>query len=156
MATSPLSGYESYESKTFIYKTVDSIELKLDVLYPTSRSQSSPLNVLIHIHGGFLVSYFPFHLFRHNGTDDAILQVVGDRYSFVPHWLISACVSRNWIFVTPGNHFLYSFQTVTANYVKTTACSRKPQPTAASTTVSPPTPGCLRLCPRNWTSRSGI
>lgn len=28
-------------------------------------------------------------------------QIAGDRYSYLPYWLIHACVSRGWIFVTP-------------------------------------------------------
>ncbi|CAJ0544075.1 Ff.00g040700.m01.CDS01 [Fusarium sp. VM40] len=41
----------------------------------------SPKTVLIHYHGGFLI--------------------VGDRYSYPPYWLLHACASREWTFVTP-------------------------------------------------------
>ena len=28
-------------------------------------------------------------------------QIIGNRFSFLPSWLVSSCVSRGWIFVTP-------------------------------------------------------
>lgn len=31
----------------------------------------------------------------------SVFQVVGDRYTFMPYWLVSACVDRGWVFVTP-------------------------------------------------------
>lgn len=33
-------------------------------------------------------------------------QIVGDRYSFLPYWLVHACVSRGWIFVTSDYRLL--------------------------------------------------
>lgn len=52
----PLSRFQGYSSRTFTYKTVDTLELKLDVLYPLEpRPTATP--VLLHYHGGFLVRY---------------------------------------------------------------------------------------------------
>jgi acetyl esterase/lipase len=39
-------------------------------------------------------------------TVNSIGQVVGDRYAFLPYWLVNASVSRNWIFVTPDYRLL--------------------------------------------------
>jgi acetyl esterase/lipase len=30
------------------------------------------------------------------------LQIIGDRFSFLPYWLLNACAARKWIFVTPN------------------------------------------------------
>ncbi|CAI6100829.1 hypothetical protein V2G26_010516 [Clonostachys chloroleuca] len=81
MATFPLDGFDGYTSKTFIFKTdPDGNSIHTDVVYPT-QAADSPSTVLVHYHGGFLV--------------------FGDRYSFLPYWLVHASVARNWIFVTP-------------------------------------------------------
>ncbi|KAI8654265.1 Abhydrolase-3 domain-containing protein [Fusarium sp. Ph1] len=74
-----LPSFEGYSSKTFIYKSVDGLDLKLDALIPLDAPDQVP--VVVHIHGGFLV--------------------IGDRYSIQPYWLIKACVRRRWIFVSP-------------------------------------------------------
>lgn len=34
------------------------------------------------------------------------IQILGDRYAFLPHWLINAAVARGWIFVTPDYRLL--------------------------------------------------
>ncbi|KAJ0313104.1 hypothetical protein COL516b_000029 [Colletotrichum fioriniae] len=59
---------------------VGKITINADVVYP-EKSDGSPAVVLLHYHGGFLI--------------------VGDRYSFLPHWLVHASASRGWVFVTP-------------------------------------------------------
>ena len=52
---SQMSGYEGYTNKVIPFKTADGLELSVDVLYPSAKL-SSPPPVLIHYHGGFLVS----------------------------------------------------------------------------------------------------
>ncbi|KAH7142830.1 Alpha/Beta hydrolase protein [Dactylonectria estremocensis] len=74
-----LPELQGYQSRTFIYKVVSNLELKPDVMFPLEPGPAaSP--VLLHYHGGFLI--------------------IGNCYSLLPYWLIKACVSRNWIFVT--------------------------------------------------------
>lgn len=51
-----------YGAKTITYKSVGSLNLDLDVLYPQEKSPD-PVPVLIHYHGGFLVSIMPFQHF---------------------------------------------------------------------------------------------
>ncbi|CAH0058333.1 unnamed protein product [Clonostachys solani] len=81
MEAFPLDGFDGYTSKTFVFKTdPDGNAIHTDVVYPT-QAVDTPSTVLIHYHGGFLV--------------------FGDRYSFLPYWLVHASVARNWIFVTP-------------------------------------------------------
>jgi len=53
----PLEGFKGYASKSFTFKKVDDLELKLDVLYPSEGIPSTARNVVMHIHGGFLVSF---------------------------------------------------------------------------------------------------
>lgn len=56
MATFPLDGFDGYTSKTFIFKTdPDGNSIHTDVVYPT-QAADSPSTVLVHYHGGFLVS----------------------------------------------------------------------------------------------------
>ncbi|KAK7415043.1 hypothetical protein QQX98_006181 [Neonectria punicea] len=81
MSSFPLSGLDRYKSKTLTFKSTPDDNIKLDVLYPEQIDDASPSTVLLHYHGGFLI--------------------FGDRYSFLPHWLVHACVARKWIFVTP-------------------------------------------------------
>ncbi|KIW99465.1 uncharacterized protein Z518_11204 [Rhinocladiella mackenziei CBS 650.93] len=78
MDSFPLDGFDGYKSKTL--KCTKHGDIKLDVVYPEVQS-TSPTPVLLHYHGGFLI--------------------VGDRYSFLPYWLVHACVVRKWIFVSP-------------------------------------------------------
>lgn len=52
----PLSRFPGYTSKTFVFKKIGDDELKIDVLYPAQTISSKPRNLLLHIHGGFLVS----------------------------------------------------------------------------------------------------
>ncbi|KAH7174766.1 Alpha/Beta hydrolase protein [Fusarium flagelliforme] len=80
MSSSPFSGLKGYTSKTIPYKSGPDGDVLLDVVYP-EETGGLPNIVLMHIHGGFLI--------------------VGDRYSFMPHWLVNAAVARKWIFVTP-------------------------------------------------------
>ncbi|RSL80989.1 hypothetical protein CEP51_006167 [Fusarium floridanum] len=82
MSTSsfPLEGFAGYMSRTVPFKTTSDGTINLDVVYP-EESDGSPAVVLLHYHGGFLI--------------------VGDRYAFLPYWLVHACASRGWIFVTP-------------------------------------------------------
>lgn len=54
---SPLAGFEGYKSKTIIYKDVNHLNLRLDVLYAEKAPDTQP-TVLIHYHGGFLVTAF--------------------------------------------------------------------------------------------------
>ncbi|RSL58903.1 hypothetical protein CEP53_005994 [Fusarium sp. AF-6] len=76
----PLEGFAGYTSQTLPFKTTSDGTINLDVVYP-EESDGSPAVVLLHYHGGFLV--------------------VGDRYAFLPYWLVHACASRGWTFVTP-------------------------------------------------------
>ncbi|KAL2688980.1 hypothetical protein Neosp_003030 [[Neocosmospora] mangrovei] len=80
MNSFPLAGFPGYTSKTFSYKTTSDGDISVDVVYP-EETDGSPSTVLVHYHGGFLI--------------------IGDRYSFLPYWLVHACASRKWIFVTP-------------------------------------------------------
>lgn len=56
MASSPFSGLEGYTSKTIPFKSGPDGDILLDVVYP-EESDGKPSTVLIHIHGGFLVSF---------------------------------------------------------------------------------------------------
>ncbi|KIW14363.1 hypothetical protein PV08_07145 [Exophiala spinifera] len=67
--------HDGYTSRTFIYKTIDGLEIKTEVAWPETTKTSGPVPVLLHYHG--------------------------NRFSFLPSWLIGSCVSRGWIFVTP-------------------------------------------------------
>ncbi|KAJ3500740.1 hypothetical protein NM208_g17081 [Fusarium decemcellulare] len=80
MASFPLAGFDGYTSRTFSFKSTPDGDINVDVVYPED-SDGSPSTVLLHYHGGFLI--------------------IGDRYSFLPYWLVHACASRKWIFVTP-------------------------------------------------------
>ncbi|KAM0246452.1 hypothetical protein ACHAP5_004767 [Fusarium lateritium] len=80
MASSPFSGLKGYTSKTVPFKSGPDGDILLDIVYP-EETGGVPSTVLIHIHGGFLI--------------------VGDRYSFLPHWLLNAAVARKYIFVSP-------------------------------------------------------
>ncbi|KAH8880477.1 alpha/beta-hydrolase [Thozetella sp. PMI_491] len=80
MVSLPDTGFQGYQSKTLTYKSTKDGDIKLDVVYPEDV-RSSLRTVLLHYHGGFLV--------------------VGDRSAFLPYWLLKACTSRGWIFVTP-------------------------------------------------------
>ncbi|KAH7161985.1 Alpha/Beta hydrolase protein [Dactylonectria estremocensis] len=80
MNSFPLDRFHGYMSKTFTFKSTPESSISVDVIYP-EETNSSPSTVLMHYHGGFLI--------------------VGDRYTFLPYWLVHACVSRKWIFVTP-------------------------------------------------------
>ncbi|KAK1625365.1 Alpha/Beta hydrolase protein [Colletotrichum phormii] len=87
----PLETLAGYTSRTVPFKTTSDITINADVVYP-EKSDGSPATVLLHYHGGFLVSppdYMMFHT------------IVGDRYSFLPYWLVHACAARGWVFVTP-------------------------------------------------------
>lgn len=58
--TTSLSGFPGYEPSTFTYKTVDGIDIKLDILAPVDLGQGqSPIPIVMHYHGGFLVSNLP-------------------------------------------------------------------------------------------------
>ncbi|KAJ4327701.1 hypothetical protein N0V84_001808 [Fusarium piperis] len=76
----PLEGFAGYTSQTVPFKSTPDGTINADVVYP-EKSDGSPAVVLLHYHGGFLV--------------------VGDRFAFLPYWLVHACASRGWIFVTP-------------------------------------------------------
>ncbi|KAF4452595.1 arylacetamide deacetylase [Fusarium austroafricanum] len=80
MASSPFSGLKGYKSQTIPFKKGPDGDIVLDVVYP-EETDGSPATVLIHIHGGFLI--------------------VGDRYSFLPYWLLNAAVARKWVFISP-------------------------------------------------------
>ncbi|KXH66817.1 hypothetical protein CSAL01_04787 [Colletotrichum salicis] len=75
----PLETLAGYTSRTVPFKTTSDITINADVVYP-EKSDGSPATVLLHYHGGFLI--------------------VGDRYSFLPYWLVHACAARGWVFVT--------------------------------------------------------
>ncbi|KAF4977437.1 hypothetical protein FDECE_18357 [Fusarium decemcellulare] len=80
MTSFPLAGFDGYTSRTFSFKSTPDGDINVDVVYP-EVSDDSPSTVLLHYHGGFLI--------------------IGDRYSFLPYWLVHACAARKWIFVTP-------------------------------------------------------
>jgi len=67
----PLEGFSGYESKCFTFKKVDDLELKLDILFPSEGLSSKARNVVMHIHGGFLVSLSldPLPSYTHTNTD---------------------------------------------------------------------------------------
>ncbi|KAH7121623.1 Alpha/Beta hydrolase protein [Dactylonectria macrodidyma] len=79
--SSPLTGIDGYKSQTLSYKSARDGDIKVDVAYPEATDADSTSTVFLHYHGGFLV--------------------FGDRYSFLPRWLLNAATSRKWIFVTP-------------------------------------------------------
>lgn len=56
MNSFPLAGFPGYTSKTFSYKTTSDGDISVDVVYP-EETDSSSSTVLVHYHGGFLVSY---------------------------------------------------------------------------------------------------
>jgi acetyl esterase/lipase len=62
------------------YKSTPDGDINLEIFYPEAASDS-PRVVLLHYHG--------------------VLLVVGDRFSFFPYWLVRACASRGWIFISP-------------------------------------------------------
>ncbi|OAL45724.1 alpha/beta-hydrolase [Pyrenochaeta sp. DS3sAY3a] len=82
---SPLSAFYGYESKTIAFKWTADGDVLLDVLAPKVKTGKS-VTVLLHYHGGFLV--------------------IGNRYAFLPYWLVNACVTRGWVFVTPDYRLL--------------------------------------------------
>lgn len=86
MDTFPLDGLDGYKSQTLSFKSTRDGDIKVDVAYPELTDDGSTSTVLLHYHGGFLI--------------------FGDRYSFVPYWLVHACASRKWIFVTPDYRLL--------------------------------------------------
>lgn len=55
MTSSPFSSLKGYASKTIPYKSGPDGDILLDVVYP-EETGGLPSTVLIHIHGGFLVS----------------------------------------------------------------------------------------------------
>lgn len=55
MSSSPLAGFDGYTSQTLSYKTTSDGDISVDVVYP-EETDGSPSTVLIHYHGGFLVS----------------------------------------------------------------------------------------------------
>ncbi|KAH7121726.1 Alpha/Beta hydrolase protein [Dactylonectria estremocensis] len=80
MTSSLLTGLDGYKSQTLTYKSTRDGDIKVDVAYPEATEADSS-TVLLHYHGGFLV--------------------FGDRFSFLPRWLLNAATSRKWIYVTP-------------------------------------------------------
>ncbi|KAG8162923.1 hypothetical protein KVR01_007401 [Diaporthe batatas] len=76
----PLEAFTGYTSQTVAFSVTSHATINADVVYP-EKSDGSPAVVLLHYHGGFLI--------------------VGDRYTFLPYWLVHACASRGWVFVTP-------------------------------------------------------
>ncbi|KAK6065689.1 hypothetical protein SCUP234_12450 [Seiridium cupressi] len=80
MDSFPFTGLEGYALRTFDYKSTRDGGIKVDVVFP-EQTDGKPTPVLLHYHGGFLL--------------------VGDRRSFLPYWLVRACASRKWIFVSP-------------------------------------------------------
>jgi acetyl esterase/lipase len=84
----PSAGLRGYAFKSVKYTSVQGVDIRLDIVHPEKIGDfdSTPRNVLLHYHGGFLV--------------------VGDRNAFYPHWLVNACASRGWIFITPDYRLL--------------------------------------------------
>lgn len=58
MSSFPLE-FDGYESKTFSYKATSDGSISVDVVYP-EETDGAPSTVLIHYHGGFLVSRLLF------------------------------------------------------------------------------------------------
>lgn len=52
--STPFSGFPGYTSRSFTFKTVNGVDLKLEALVPVDFGPS-PTPVVIHYHGGFLV-----------------------------------------------------------------------------------------------------
>jgi len=47
---------ESVNKKTFVYKTVDDLEIQSDIYLPPSILPNKPYPVVIHFHGGGLIA----------------------------------------------------------------------------------------------------
>ncbi|KAH6685924.1 Alpha/Beta hydrolase protein [Plectosphaerella plurivora] len=86
--SSPLAsaGISGYQSKTVTFKSTADGDIKAEVFYPENLTSASRVPVLIHYHGGFLI--------------------VGDRFAFLPYWLVHACAARGWVFVSPEYRLL--------------------------------------------------
>lgn len=56
MASSQLNDLKGYITKTLSFKSTPDGDIKVDVTYP-EKDDGSPATVLIHYHGGFLVSW---------------------------------------------------------------------------------------------------
>ncbi|KAG4433227.1 hypothetical protein IFR05_011281 [Cadophora sp. M221] len=71
-----------HSTTTHVFKTIDGLELTLDITSPKTAPSSSSKTALVHFHGGFLV--------------------IGEKTTFPPAWLINACLRRGWTYVTPS------------------------------------------------------
>lgn len=74
MASSPFSGLKGYTSKTIPFKSGPDGDILLDVVYP-EESDGKPSTVLIHIHGGFLVSFVTYPMSLSNNSSDRRRQI---------------------------------------------------------------------------------
>jgi hypothetical protein len=54
MSAFPVAGLAGYTARTITFKSVQKIDVKLDVVYPESKITKTA-TVLLHYHGGFLV-----------------------------------------------------------------------------------------------------
>ncbi|KAK1236962.1 hypothetical protein MKX08_007910 [Trichoderma sp. CBMAI-0020] len=71
------------KTTTHVYKTVNGLELTIDVSTPATAQGNV---ALIHFHGGFLL--------------------FGDKTSFAPYWLINVCKKRGWTYATASYRLL--------------------------------------------------
>ncbi|KAM0473864.1 hypothetical protein ACHAPX_007912 [Trichoderma viride] len=69
---------------THVYKTVNGLELTIDVSTPATAQDNNV--ALIHFHGGFLL--------------------LGEKTSFPPYWLINASKKRDWTYATASYRLL--------------------------------------------------
>ncbi|KAF2020414.1 alpha/beta-hydrolase [Aaosphaeria arxii CBS 175.79] len=70
---------------THVYKTVGDLNLTVDLHAPPNFNSDTGM-VLVHFHGGYLL--------------------LGEKTTFMPHWLINACHQRGWAFATPSYRLL--------------------------------------------------
>jgi acetyl esterase/lipase len=65
---SPPEMPTGYESKTITFKNIGALSLELDIMYPRGKNPE-PVPVLIHYHGGFLVSERLLHTLPVHSND---------------------------------------------------------------------------------------
>ncbi|KAF7557894.1 hypothetical protein G7Z17_g277 [Cylindrodendrum hubeiense] len=68
------------------FKTANAEQITLDIISPEKTNGVDQDVALVHFHGGFLV--------------------VGDKQTFPPNWLISACERRGWHYISPSYRLL--------------------------------------------------
>lgn len=99
-----MASESEYQTSTYTYKVADGLSLTLDVSVPKDFDGQAG-TALIHFHGGFLV-----RIFLDSSTDSFVInqfqQVIGEKTTFPPSWLISACHRRHWAYITASYRLL--------------------------------------------------